>query len=63
MAEQQIQLPEVQRLRSTKLAGPFDIADALGVTFALHAGLKPSAHLSLTARHRRICTIHVPTQR
>ena len=43
MAEQQIQRYEANDYRSTSLARLCDIANALGVTVAQHAELKPSA--------------------
>ena len=43
MAEQQIQRYEANDYRSTSLARLCDIADALSVTVAQHAELKPSA--------------------
>lgn len=43
MAEQQIQRYEANEYRSTSLARLCDIANALGVTVAQHAHLKPSA--------------------
>ena len=43
MAEQQIQRYEANEYRSTSLARLCDIANALGVTVAQHAELKPSA--------------------
>ena len=43
MAEQQIQRYEANDYRSTSLARLCDIANALGVTVAQHAQLKPSA--------------------
>ncbi|MEO5840294.1 MAG: helix-turn-helix transcriptional regulator [Acidimicrobiales bacterium] len=43
MAEQQIQRYESNDYRSTSLARLCDIANALGVTIAQHAELKPSA--------------------
>ncbi len=43
MAEQQIQRYEANEYRSTSLARLCDIANALGVTIAQHAHLKPSA--------------------
>lgn len=43
MAEQQIQRYEANEYRSTSLARLCDVADALGVTIAQHAQLKPSA--------------------
>jgi HTH-type transcriptional regulator/antitoxin HigA len=43
MAEQQIQRYEANEYRSTSLARLCDIANALGVTVAQHAQLKPSA--------------------
>jgi HTH-type transcriptional regulator / antitoxin HigA len=43
MAEQQIQRYEASDYRSTSLARLCDIADALGVTVAQYAQLKPSA--------------------
>lgn len=43
MAEQQIQRYEANEYRSTSLARLCDIANALGVTIAPHAELKPAA--------------------
>ena len=59
MAEQQIQRYEANDYRSTSFARLCDIADALGVTRRAEAIGRLSRH----ARQRRICTIHVPTQR
>ena len=63
VAEQRIQHYEANDYRSTSLARLCDIADALSVTVAQRAELKPSAAGVGSARQRRICTVHVPTQR
>ena len=49
MAEQQIQRYEANDYRSTSLARLCDIANALGVTVAQHAELRPSAGASMCA--------------